>query len=458
MAVYANALDLIGNTPIVEVQNLPTGKCRLFLKLENQNPGGSVKDRIALSMIEAAERSGELKPNGVIVEATAGNTGIGLALVAKLKGYRLILVIPDKMSREKISHLQAMGAEVVMTRSDVEKGHPEYYQDLALKIAKENHYYYINQFENPANPLAHETGTGPEIWAQMNHSIDAIVVGVGSGGTITGLSRFFDKVCPSVEFILADPKGSILAEYVNNGKITSKPGSWLVEGIGEDFVPPIVDFFKTKKAYSIPDKESLQTARLLLEKEGILGGSSTGTLLAAALRYCQEQNTPKKVLTFVCDSGNKYLSKMFNKFWMVEQGFETRIKKGDLTDLVSRKQEEGGIISVSPDDNLLTAYSRMKLYDVSQLPVLDKNKIVGLLHELDLLLAVYNDTNGFYKKVHEAMNTNLIKIQVNESIEKLIDIFKKGYVAILEDNNKNFIGLITEMDFINYLRNQTRKD
>jgi cystathionine beta-synthase len=457
MAIYSNALDLIGNTPIVEVTRFDTGKCRLFLKLENQNPGGSIKDRIALSMIEEAERSGKLKPGGLLVEATAGNTGIGLALVAKLKGYRLLLVIPDKMSREKISHLKALGAEIFITRSDVEKGHPEYYQDLAERLSKERSGYYINQFENAANPLAHETGTGPEIWSQMNHNLDAVVVGVGSSGTITGLSRFFKKVAPHVEMILADPEGSILAEYVNKGKVTSKPGSWIVEGIGEDFIPPISDFTGTKKAYSIPDRESLLSARELLDREGILAGSSTGTLLAAALRYCREQEQPKTVLSFVCDSGNKYLSKMFNDYWMIDQGFLPSDSTGTLLDLVARKYRDGGVITIGKSDTLNTAYARMKLYDISQLPVLEDGKLIGLLDESDLLFFLANNKDGFLDTVKSAMNTNLSKIHPESSISDLVQFFRSGFVAIVEDKEGKFLGLITQIDLINHLRRQFKE-
>ncbi|MBO0753806.1 MAG: cysteine synthase family protein, partial [Bradyrhizobiaceae bacterium] len=229
-------LRLIGHTPLIEITRLDRGCCRLFVKLEGQNPGGSIKDRPALSMITAFERDGSLRPGGTLVEATAGNTGLGLALVAALKGYRLILVIPDKMSREKILHLQAMGAEVVMTRSDVVKGHPAYYQDLARRIAAETPgAVFVNQFANEANARAHETTTAPEIWNQMDCDIDAVVVGVGSGGTLTGLSRFLARVSPKTEFVLADPAGSILVDVVE-GRKPGPPGSWLVEGIGEDFV------------------------------------------------------------------------------------------------------------------------------------------------------------------------------------------------------------------------------
>jgi len=317
---YSDILDTIGNTPLLELTKFDTGLCRLFLKLENQNPGGSIKDRIAITMIADAEQKGLLKKGGTIIEATAGNTGIGLSLIAGMKGYKMVLVIPDKMSIEKINHLKAMGTEIIMTRSDVGKGHPEYYQDIAQRISNEKGYYYINQFENYANPLAHYQTTGPEILEQMDGKVDAIVAGVGSGGTISGLTKFFKEKSPATEFILADPEGSILADYINKGAVPEHVGSWLVEGIGEDFIPIITDFSMTVKAYTISDRESFITAGDLLKKEGVLAGSSSGTLLAAALRYCREQTEPKKVVTFACDSGNKYLSKMFNSVWLEEKG------------------------------------------------------------------------------------------------------------------------------------------
>src|SRR3954467_5918566 len=318
---------------------MDAGLCRVFLKLESQNPGGSIKDRIGRSMIEAAEADGRLQPGGTIIKATAGNTGLGLALIATLKGYKLILVVPDKMSREKIFHLKAMGAQVLLTRSDVGKGHPEDCQDMAQIIARDSGAFFVNQFGNPANPLAHETTTGPEIWRQMNHDVDAIVCGVGSAGTITGLSRYFQKVSPQTELVLADPVGSVLADFVRTGTY-GEAGSWLVEGIGEDFIPPIADLSRVKRAYSIPDKEAFLTCRELLQKEGIMAGTSSGTMIAAALRYCREQPAPRRVVSFVCDSGNKYLSKVYNDYWMVDQGFLEREKFGDLRDLIARRHRE----------------------------------------------------------------------------------------------------------------------
>jgi cystathionine beta-synthase len=299
-------------------------------------------------MIEAAERDGRLPPGGTLVEATAGNTGLGLALVASQKGYRLILVIPDKMAQEKIFHLRALGAEVRMTRSDVGKGHAEYYQDMAERLAAEiPGAFYVNQFGNPANPLAHEQGTGPEIWEQMDHDVDAVVVGVGSGGTLTGVGRFFERVAPKVGMILADPKGSILARKVATGE-TAAAGLWLVEGIGEDFVPPNCDLSLVREAFTISDAESFATARELLIKEAILAGPSTGTLLAAALKYCRAQSTPKRVVTFVCDSGNKYLSKMFNDYWMLDQGLLARDRQGNLRDLITRRHADRATVTVGP--------------------------------------------------------------------------------------------------------------
>ncbi|MBB5014451.1 pyridoxal-phosphate dependent enzyme [Rehaibacterium terrae] len=452
MPVHQNVLELIGNTPIVKAQHLDAGLCEIYLKLESANPGGSIKDRIGLSMIEAAERAGKIKPGDTLVEGTAGNTGIGLALVAQQKGYRLILVVPDKMSREKIFNLKAMGAEVVLTRSDVAKGHPDYYQDLAERIARQTpNAYFINQFGNPDNPRAHYEGTGPEIWRQMDGRLDAIVFGCGSSGTMTGLSRYFAEVAPQVELILADPVGSILAQYINEGTLSEKSGTWMVEGIGEDFLPVISDFSRVSKAYAISDRESFLAARELLRKEGILGGSSTGTLLAAALKYCREQTVPKKVLVFVCDTGNKYLSKMYNDYWMLDNGFLERPQYGDLRDLILRPYAQRDTVVIGPNDLLVTAYQRMKLYEISQLPVMEGERLVGILDESDVLMHVYGDQQRFRDPVSTAMVSKLDVLDVKSPIEALLPVFDRGHVAIVMDGDQ-FLGLITRIDLLNYLR------
>ena len=456
MAIHSSVLELIGDTPIVQARRLDTGPCTLYLKLESANPGGSIKDRIGMSMIEAAEKRGDLKPGATLVEGTAGNTGIGLALVAQQKGYKLILVVPDKMSREKIFNLKAMGAEVILTRSDVAKGHPEYYQDLAERIARETPgAYFINQFGNPDNPAAHEFGTGPEILRQMEGQLDAIVFGCGSSGTMTGLSRCFAQHSPKTEMILADPVGSILTQYINEGTLSTKSGSWLVEGIGEDFLPQISDFSRVKKAYAISDRESFLTARELLAKEGILGGSSTGTLLAAALKYCREQTEPKKVLVFVCDTGNKYLSKMYNDYWMLDNGFIDRPQYGDLRDLILRPYSQRDTVVVSPTDLLTTAYQRMKLYDVSQLPVMEGDRLVGIVDESDVLLHVYGDEARFRDPVATAMVSKLDRLDVRSPIEAMLPVFDRGQVAIITDGDA-FLGLITRIDLLNYLRRRAQ--
>ncbi|MEW6268422.1 MAG: cystathionine beta-synthase [Thermodesulfobacteriota bacterium] len=443
-------LPLIGNTPLVELTAFDVGPCALFVKLENQNPGGSIKDRIGLAMIEAAERAGAIGPGSTLVEATAGNTGLGLALVAARKGYRLILVIPDKMSREKVFHLRALGAEVRMTRSDVAKGHPEYYQDLAERIARETGGYYVNQFGNPANPAAHEQTTAPEIWRQMDGRLDTAVCGVGSGGTLTGLSRFFARVAPHVEMVLADPEGSVLAGYVATGEV-GEAGSWLVEGIGEDFVPPIADLSRVRRAYTISDEESFRTARALLRDEGILAGSSTGTLVAAALRWCREQTAPKRVVTLVCDSGNKYLSKMFNDYWMQDQGLLRGAASGDLRDVIGRSQEDGSVVALEPGDALAVAHARMKLYDVSQLPVLDGERIVGIVDEYDVLLAATRDPAAFARPVRDFMSSGLETVAPDASLDELLPVFDRGMVPIVVDGGR-FLGLVTRIDVVNYLR------
>ena len=450
---HPSILTLIGNTPLVEIQRLDRGSCRLFAKLESQNPGGSIKDRIALSMIDAAAADGRLKPGGTIVEATAGNTGLGLALIAALKGYKVILVVPDKMAREKVAHCKALGADVRITRSDVMLGHPEYYQDMARRIATETGGFFVNQFDNPANPATHETTTGPEIWEQMEHKIDAVVCGVGSGGTMAGLARYFKRVSPQTEMVLADPVGSILAPLVTTGeKIT--PGSWVVEGIGEDFVPPNLDISVIKKAYSIPDSESLQIARDLLRQEGILAGSSSGTLMAAALRYCREQKTPKRVVTLICDQGAKYLSKLFNDTWMVEQSFIHRASTGTVEDLVIRRHASGDAITARPDDTLLTAYRRMRGADVSQIPVLDAgDSVIGLVRE-ETVFRHAAEASGiagkmFAQPVKTVMDTAFPSAEINMPLAEAVKLLQQEPLLIVTDRGQ-FKGVVTRIDVLNY--------
>jgi cystathionine beta-synthase len=452
MQVFSNVLDMIGRTPMLEATRLDTGPCRLFLKLELMNPGGSIKDRIGVSMIEEAEKRGDIKSGDTLVEATAGNTGLGLALVAAQKGYQLILVLPDKMSQEKIFNLRAMGAEVILTRSDVGRGHPEYYQDLGKRIAEEQGAYFINQFGNPDNPLAHETTTAPEILEQLDGKVDAIVLGVGSSGTVSGFSKYLAEHSPDTEIIIADPVGSVVADYVNTGSFGDS-SSWLVEGIGEDFIPSIADFSGATKAYSISDAESFATARELLRKEGVLAGSSTGTLLSAALKFCREQKAEKRVVTLACDTGNKYLSKLFNDFWLEDQGFITREARGDLRDLIGRPHGERATITVGPTDILTTAHNRLRNAGFSQLPVMDEGSLVGVVTEDAIIQYTFGKPDLMHSTVGEAMQTAFIRLEKDTSINNLVAMLSvQPYAAVMDGDD--FLGLITRSDVLNHLRKQ----
>ncbi|HEX9158990.1 MAG TPA: pyridoxal-phosphate dependent enzyme, partial [Rhizomicrobium sp.] len=305
-----------------------------------------------------------------------------------------------------------------------------------------------------ANPKAHEETTGPEIWEQMEHDLDAVVLGIGSGGTLTGIGRFLRRVSPDVQIVLADPLGSILAPYVRTGELV-QAGSWTVEGIGEDFIPPNADLSLVDRAYSISDKEAVETARALLAKEGILGGSSSGTLLAAALRYCREQTEAKRVVTLIPDSGNKYLSKIYNDYWVLEQGLAERELHGDLRDLIARRFDRGGTVTVAPSDPLLIAYNRMRDSDVSQLPVVDNDRVIGILDESDILAFVEGGeehrAERFRKRVDAAMTRNLHTMQISDRLDALPRLFERNEVAIVLDGEK-FVGLITRVDLLNHLR------
>ena len=458
MEINNSLLSLIGNTPMLKLSSVDTGVCELYVKLESQNPGGSIKDRIGLSIIEQAEESGELKEGGTIIEATAGNTGIGLALVAALKGYKIKLIIPDKMSREKILHLEGLGAEIILTRSDVPEGHPEYYHDVARRVAEETPGSFLaNQFSNPANPFAHRTTTAPEIWDQMEGDLDAVVAGVGSGGTLTGLAEFFKEKDPSIQIVAADPENSIVADAVIKGSYSYEGGSWLVEGVGEDFIPDNLDLSLIDDAETVTDKEAFEVLQVLLQEEGILGGSSTGTLVAGAIKWCQKQTEPKKVVTFICDTGNKYLSKAFNKSWLHDNNLLNQEKEGNLSDLINRRADKGEMITVSPSETLLIAYNRMRSADISQIPVIEDKELLGILDEEDLLLSVTKDQTSFSSSVTEIMTNELDILQVDATNDELLAVLSEGKVAIIYENN-NFLGFITKVDLINHYRNKLNQN
>ena len=316
--VYTDVLELVGNTPMLEITRIDTGPCRLLLKLESQNPGNSIKDRIAIAMIDRAEAEGVLKPGGHIVEATAGNTGIALALVGTQRDYSVTVVVPDKMAEGKIAHLRALGAEVVMARSDVEKGHPDYYQEVAAKIAAERGAFYVNQFSNQANVEAHYETTAPEIWNQTNGEIDAFVVGVGSGGTVTGVGRYLKERDPSIRVIGVDPEGSVFHDQFHHGRL-STPHVYQVEGIGEDYLVEAVDFSVIDDIIRVDDRSSFLTARRLVREEGLLCGGSSGAAMWGALQVA-DRFPGGRIVVLLPDSGNMYLSKFLDDDWMVRHG------------------------------------------------------------------------------------------------------------------------------------------
>ena len=358
------------------------------------------------------------------------------------------------MSREKILHLEGLGAEIVLTRSDVPEGHPEYYQDLARKILSETPGAFLaNQFSNPANPLAHRTGTAPEIWEQMGGNIDAVVAGVGSGGTLTGLAEYFKSQDPSISMVAADPEGSIVADAILKGEYSYEGGSWLVEGVGEDFIPNNFELSLMDDAETVSDKEAFEVLQVLLKEEGILGGSSTGTLVAAAAKWCRKQKEHKNVVTFICDTGNKYLSKAFNKSWLHDNNLLDLEKFGDLRDLINRRADKGEMITVTSGDSLLVAYNRMRASDISQIPVINEGELLGVLDEEDLLFCVSKDPAEFSSEVSMHMIDKLDILQSDASEEELLAILSEGKVAIIYEE-QTFIGFITKVDLINYYRNK----
>jgi cystathionine beta-synthase len=344
---------------------------------------------------------------------------------------------------------------VRITRSDVGKGHPDYYQDMAARIAQETGAFYVNQFANPANPEAHEKTTGPEIWEQMDHDVDAVVVGVGSGGTLTGIGRFFKRVSPKTEMVLADPVGSILAPLVRTGKMI-EPGSWTIEGIGEDFIPPNCDLSLVSRAYTIPTRKAWRPRVRCCRRKASSQARRPARCWPRRLRYCREQTTPKRVVTLVPDSGNKYLSKIYNDYWVIEQGLADRKLQGDLSDLIARRFDAGGTVTVAPDDSLLVAYSRMRAADVSQLPVVENDRIVGILDESDILAFVEGgDAERARASANcreTAMTTKLRTVQVDRQAERAAADCSSATKSPSCSTARNSSGLITRVDLINHLR------
>ena len=446
MATYANILEAVGRTPLIRLNRIAAGvSSPIYAKVEALNPGGSVKDRVGLAMIEAAEREGILRPGGTIVEATAGNTGVGLALAAAVKGYRLIAVMPDKMSEDKVSLLRAYGAEVVITATSVPPDSPESYNGVADRLAKEiPGAWRPNQFENPRNPFAHATTTGPEIWEDSEGQVEVFVAGMGTGGTISGVARYLKSKNPGITIVGADPEGSILSG--------DSPHSYKVEGIGEDFIPKTFNRQIVDEMVRVSDKESFNTARRLAREEGILAGGSSGTALAAALKYAQRLDRPRTIVVLLPDTGRNYLSKVFSDRWMQENGFwEDRARSSLVVgEILSGKTQQPTLISVSPHDKLGRAIALMEAHSISQLPVVEQDRVVGSLNESAIMKVLHDGLDVVNQEIAAVMGKPLPTLDVQTDAAEAYRLLLAGAPGIIVTFGveKRGIGVITRSDLI----------
>jgi cystathionine beta-synthase len=448
-----NILQTIGNTPLVKLNKISKRyKPQIFLKLEYFNPGGSIKDRIGIEIIDDAERDGRLRPGGTIVEATSGNTGVGLALAAAVKGYKCIFTIPDKMSNEKISLLRAFGAEVIITPTAVPHESPESYTEVAKRIVRETpNSILANQFFNKKNPEAHYKNTGKEIWEQTGGQIDYFVTGVGTGGTISGVGKFLKEKNPKVKTIVADPKGSVLYTYFQTKKLPDTFSPYKVEGIGLDWIPGTFHAEYVDEIIEVSDKESFLVGRRLAREEGIFAGGSAGTALAATLKVAERLDENHVIVVLIPDTGERYLSKMYNDNWMREHGFLIPEKITMRFVLQGKSKNLAPIISIDRNTTVQHTLDLFKQFDVSQLPVLENDKPVGSVDDGELMKAVLENNSLLDKPVSQVMNPTFPIIGAESPIEHAIELLTKKYSAILIEDNKKIIGLVTRYDLIEYM-------
>ncbi len=458
LRVYDNAVEAIGNTPLVRLNKVTRGlRAQVYAKLEFLNPGGSVKDRIGLAMIEAAEREGKLTPGGTIVEGTSGNTGVGLAIAAAIKGYKCIFVMPDKMSEDKIRLLRAFGARVVITPTAVEPDDPRSYYSVSRRLAEETpNSILAGQYWNPANPEAHYRTTGPEIWRQTQGKIDYLVCGMGTGGTITGTGRYLKEQNPNIKIVGVDPVGSLLYDtWRAGGKIPpgAFPKVYKIEGIGEDFLPAALDLSLVDDVVQVGDRESFLMTRRLVREEGLFCGGSSGTAVHAALQVARQLPESKTVVVILPDSGSRYLSKVFNDDWMRENRFlDYPLAEGRVEDILGTKKMK--IVTVHKNDRKTDVIARMKQYNISQLPVVeDGERYAGMVTEVDLLDHLLSSD---HKHVAEETVEDIIDresaevVGLETSLSVLAEVFRHGKVAVVCEEDK-VTGIVSKIDLIEYL-------
>jgi cystathionine beta-synthase len=456
---YPTVLELVGNTPIVRLDGIARSvRPRLLAKLEYLNPGGSLKDRIGLAMIEAAERNGNLRPGGTIVEPTSGNTGVGLAIAAASRGYRCIFVMPDKMSQEKISMLRAYGADVVITPTAVEPDSPESYYSVSSRLAEEiPGGFKPDQYSNVANPQAHYEVTGPEIWEQTGGELDAIVISVGTGGTISGVGRYFKERKPEVLIVGADPEGSI---YTAKGPGDLQP--YFVEGIGKDTWPATMDPDVVDEWVRVSDRDSFLTARRLAREEGLLIGGSGGTTVWAALQVARRFGPEATILTVIPDSGRSYLSKFYDENWMLEHGFvERRTPLPTVAELLRSKRLEErnmpALVTIAAHQKVGEAIDVMQQYSISQLPVVRDGElgsladVIGSLQDRDLLDRVFKNADALHEDVATAMQPPLSAVEATQTLDEVFAALTGRTNAVVVAEEGRPVGVLTRSDLLEFL-------